>query len=254
MKVLYFTGTGNSLFVAKSVSEELLSIPQLIKDNQYIIEDESVGIVIPTYGANIPKIVREYIDKVTITCKYCFVIMTCSDDNSGAVNYLAKRLSKRGIKVNYSNIIYMYSNHIPFINLEDDLKIEKNIDQQISLIKEDVINQRSLKQKNSFKYKMKRNIVKFVHKILPMDSPTNFKVSDTCTKCKICTNMCPRGNITLKKGSIVINKKCEYCLACVHNCPNKSIDVKGDKSPGIRYRNEHIKIIEIKKANNQIKE
>ena len=45
MKLFYFTATGNSLFVAKKISEslrkvELLSIPKVLKDNkkEYITE------------------------------------------------------------------------------------------------------------------------------------------------------------------------------------------------------------------------
>ncbi len=49
MKTLFFTATGNSLYVAKRIGGELYSIPQLLKNNNYIIEDESVGFVFPCY-------------------------------------------------------------------------------------------------------------------------------------------------------------------------------------------------------------
>ena len=41
MKVLYFTATGNCLYVAKQLGGELLSIPQLMKSGTFGIEDEN---------------------------------------------------------------------------------------------------------------------------------------------------------------------------------------------------------------------
>ncbi len=51
MKILYFTSTGNNLYIAKQIGGELLSIPQLVKDNIYDIEDDCVGIVFPVFYA-----------------------------------------------------------------------------------------------------------------------------------------------------------------------------------------------------------
>lgn len=34
MKIFYFTGTGNSLYVAQQLGGELLSIPQVMKDDR----------------------------------------------------------------------------------------------------------------------------------------------------------------------------------------------------------------------------
>lgn len=45
MKILYFTSTGNNLYIAHQLGGELLSIPQMVKDDIFDIEDESVGIV-----------------------------------------------------------------------------------------------------------------------------------------------------------------------------------------------------------------
>lgn len=43
MKIFYFTGTGNSLYVAQQLGGELLSIPQVMKDDRIEIQDEAVG-------------------------------------------------------------------------------------------------------------------------------------------------------------------------------------------------------------------
>lgn len=47
MKILYFTATGNSLYVARQIGGELLSIPQLIREESCEVRDTAVGIVCP---------------------------------------------------------------------------------------------------------------------------------------------------------------------------------------------------------------
>lgn len=252
MKIYYFTGTGNSFYIARQLSDEIISIPQVLKSKDFNLGDEdTVGFVFPTYGANAPKIVKEFFKTIKIKSKYTFILMTCYDDNAGAVNYMSKKLSNFNIKVDYENIVYMPTNHIPFANLETDVHIKNDIEEQIERIKNDIMNKKKYKTKSNVKYFFKRNIVRGVHKILPMDRPSKFTVTNMCIKCNICVHVCPRKNVSNEANQIVIKKKCEYCLSCVHNCPKKAITVKGDKSPNIRYRNENVTVNEIRKSNNQ---
>ena len=69
MKILYYTSTGNNLFIAKQLGGELLSIPQLVKDNIYEIKDDSVGIVFPVFFATSPKTLREFVKKSQYLCR-----------------------------------------------------------------------------------------------------------------------------------------------------------------------------------------
>ncbi len=55
--IFYFSGTGNTRFVAKEIAagigEELLFIPDLIRENRYeftLQPEETVGFCFPTHG------------------------------------------------------------------------------------------------------------------------------------------------------------------------------------------------------------
>lgn len=51
--ILYFTATGNSLYIARQLADEhteLLSIPQLMKRKRLEFEADEIGIVYPIYG------------------------------------------------------------------------------------------------------------------------------------------------------------------------------------------------------------
>lgn len=54
--VFYFTGTGNSLYVAKTLGDDYRSVAQAIHDRQ-CFRAESIGLVCPVYGHEMPEIV-----------------------------------------------------------------------------------------------------------------------------------------------------------------------------------------------------
>ena len=69
--ILYFSGTGNTRWVARQIAdaigEELLYIPDLIRKGQYEYEwyvGERIGFCFPTHGWQPPGIVREFIRKL----------------------------------------------------------------------------------------------------------------------------------------------------------------------------------------------
>ena len=73
MKIIYFTGTGNSLAVAKKIGGELIAIPQA-KEQTY--KDDVIGVVFPTYGCMLPGIVKRFLEGVKLEADYIFAIAT----------------------------------------------------------------------------------------------------------------------------------------------------------------------------------
>ena len=107
--ILYFSGTGNTRWVAqqiaKAIGEELRYIPDLIRERNYqlsLTANERLGICYPTHGWQPPRIVREFINKMTITGsrkpRYCWALTTCGDSTGEAMTILNKDLEKKGLK------------------------------------------------------------------------------------------------------------------------------------------------------------
>jgi len=63
MTILFFSATGNSLYVAKTLGGETKSIPQLERTGRYEIEDDAIGIVSPVYILNLPLLAQRYLKK-----------------------------------------------------------------------------------------------------------------------------------------------------------------------------------------------
>ncbi|CEP41123.1 EFR1 family ferrodoxin (plasmid) [Paraclostridium sordellii] len=252
MKNFYFTGTVNSLYIAKRLGGELYSIPQVLKGENTTFEDEKIGIIFPIYGFSMPAIVMEFIEKFTLKSPYIFVIMTCGSSSGDATKYFTSFAKKHNIEVNYSNSIAMIGNHIPLVNIDEQKSLDKNIEVSINKLIKDISNKKNYIHGGSPIGPVIRNVIKVVKKIKAMDSPDNFYVNENCIKCNICIKVCLRANVFYSESKhIIFGKQCESCLSCVNNCPKKAIQVKGDKNPNARFRNDYISLKEIIDSNQQ---
>ncbi|MFP3153528.1 EFR1 family ferrodoxin [Lachnospiraceae bacterium ZAX-1] len=257
MKILYFTSTGNCLYVAKKLGGKLLSIPQLQKDNTFDIADDVVGIVTPIYGFDVPRPVRQYLDKVTIRAKYVFAVMTYGDKSMAAVPLMEKLLHRRGVTLNYSTEIKMVDNYLPGYEASSQLKMKSDaaIDKVIDAVVRDIKEQKnSLLTKNVLKQFVSRCFsaifVSDMSQKMMNSSAEKFTANDNCTACGVCRKVCPMGNI-IGNGKPEYLDKCEFCLACIHLCPQNAIHLNGEKSAA-RFKNSHIELSEIIVANCQL--
>jgi len=253
MKLLYYTTTGNNLYIAKQLGGELLSIPQLMKNGELDIEDDVVGIIFPVFFATSPKTLREFVQTVNIKADYLFLITSYgSDGDQNALKIMKDTLNQRGINVNYTNSVLMVDNFLPVFDMarEKEIKKDLDVDSEIESIKNDIINRKEyIFDKKHF------TDVENIEEILEttMTSKYHIQVGEECNNCRICTQVCPRGNITLTEENPVIGDDCDFCLGCVQHCKVRNLTINDELNPDERYRNPNIKISEIIKSNNVIK-
>lgn len=253
MKLLYYTTTGNNLYIAKRLGGELLSIPQLMKNGELDIEDDVVGIIFPVFFATSPKTLREFVQTANIKADYLFLITSYgSDGDQNALKIMKDTLNQRGINVNYTNSVLMVDNFLPVFDMarEKEIKKDLDVDSEIESIKNDIINRKEyIFDKKHF------TDVENIEEILEttMTSKYHIQVGEECNNCRICTQVCPRGNITLTEENPVIGDDCDFCLGCVQHCKVRNLTINDELNPDERYRNPNIKISEIIKSNNVIK-
>lgn len=250
MKILYYTSTGNNLYIASKLGGELLSIPQLAKNQIYDIKDDVVGIVFPVFFATSPKTIREYLEKVNIKADYLFLITSYgSDGDQNALKIMKETLNNRRINVNYTNSVLMIDNFLPVFDMakEKEIKRDLDVDGQIDVIKEDISN----KKEYIFDKKPFTDVAN-IEEILEttMTEKYHIQVGDDCSNCLICSRVCPRGNITFVDEKPQIGDDCDFCLGCVHHCKTHTLTINDELNPNERYRNPNIKISQIIKSNN----
>lgn len=267
--VLYFTGTGNCLYVARQLAGkegEILSIPQLMRKKQFEIEADEIGLVYPIYGHMPPYMVREFIKKAQLKAEYKFAVLTYGMRKCNAVEIWDGISRKAGNVFDYIGTIVMVDNWLPNFDMNDQMKIDKHIPENLAKITSDLSNRRRWHEPVTQEEREQHEGFMSLSGLDPevgflMKADRSFRVTDDCIHCGICTYVCPRGNYQLTGQGVKMQGDCEFCFACIQNCPQRAIQFKknedgtwpdgSEKNPNARYRNENVSLMELKLANNQ---
>jgi len=254
MKILYFTGTGNSLAVAKRIGGEFISIPQEIHKKEITYADDAIGLVFPVYYGSLPKMVKDFLSIVKFETDYLFAIATCGSGAGMALSDLQEVTEGNGIRFDYLNALVMVDNFLPVFEIEAEIKRlpEKKTEENLSKIVTDIEKRKEYVPPVSLKAKAMAPLAKkMLQDKVKEYSSQGFIVYDDCTLCGICATVCPTANISTSE-KVVFSDKCESCYACVHACPQTAIHLKKEKSDK-RFRNTDVSLQEIITANNQLK-
>ena len=81
--IYYFSGTGNSYYVAKALSKSLHDTMQSIESAQSIKQDEIIGIVTPVYFFGLPDIVKDFLERLSVSPSLIFIWLLLMVVNQG---------------------------------------------------------------------------------------------------------------------------------------------------------------------------
>jgi len=253
--IFYFTGTGNSLKVAKDIGSvldncEIISMGAFHKEN--ISEGyDRIGFVFPVYAEGIPNAVRRFISntKFPINNYYCFAVATHGGLYGNAIPILNKKLSDKGACLNAGFEIKMAANYVCLYNVAKNTeKIRNKAQLKIDKVKELVKNkvQNKIKNINPLIFWPEKAAKSFS----AMDK--DYNVSKKCNGCGICYKVCPVKNIEMENSRPVFKHNCEQCMACIQFCPNTAINYQNKTQKRRRYTNPDINLNEIIRGNNYV--
>jgi ferredoxin/flavodoxin len=280
MEIYYFSGTGNSLAVAREISKrtkgKLVSIPAVM-GSQSIKTADSIGIVFPSYMAQffgVPLMVERFIGKLEdIGSKYIFAVCTCGGYESVNAVPTLKKLSKL-IKSSGGKLRAEYSVRLPMNNLDYDhipIPINKNSETIIEKSKKkiDIICEHIAGSKKD-KYRIIKSLFNLLmspmylllykpcmtslkkyakepedsklkyYELIPL-TDKSISVDGKCNGCGICAKVCPAQNIKIIEDRPVWQHHCEMCFACDEWCPEGAIH-HWSRAEGIKYHHPEVKI------------
>jgi ferredoxin len=256
--IYYFTGTGNSLAVAKKIAAatgdcDLVPIASLQKTGGDVVpQAERVGIVCPVYFSGLPLMVASFAGRLDPSAvQYLFAVTTHGGGGeSGALRQLDSILRKhkgKGLDAGFGvtmpgNYILMYES--PAGKKQEEILAKA--DEEIAEITGPVSRCEKRRLPSSL---IPRVLYTLLYPYFASHARTDdrkFTVSDQCTSCGTCVAICPAKNIELVEKKPVWKHHCELCCGCIHTCPAKAIQAGARTEKWQRYRNPSITVAELK--------
>lgn len=250
--ILYFTGTGNSLQVAKDISDELGGIElyplaSLADEEEIEIKAMVFGIVFPTYFACLPLIVEKTAKKLKINKEtYVFAVSTQGGSPGAVLKQLNDILQEKGEKLDSGFLVNMPGNYIvkygafPLIMQNRAFNRKKNKVKEIAAI----VGARKGRKYELSKLVIDRIFTKTMHKGLENThiKDKEFWANENCNACGTCERICPVKNIELSENKPAWKHNCEQCMACIQWCPKEAIQYSNKTLKRARYRNPYVNL------------
>lgn len=258
--ILYFSGTGNTEFVAQYIKKHLscniheieLSPLELFK-SENISKYDALIFGFPVYACDIPVFIQKYLNDIPITkSKSVFVFCTKAFSSGNSLKNAIDIFKKAGYNpLGYADIKMPGSDGLAFLK-KDSSMVHKIINRDFSRLEgvDNLVNQikevtKALENDGvqGFSLNMNLNIANsFFSSILKrtfivMEGwlKRKFWADGNCIRCKKCEGICPSKNINVNE-KVIFGNDCYLCMRCVHQCPKEAIQI-GEKTVGkFRWR------------------
>ena len=263
--IFYFSGCGNSKFVAETIAaglnDTLIFIPEAARENRYkyeLAKGESLGFVFPIYSWAPPKLVLDFVEKMTVkvgpstlrqaqgpqgsgTLPYTYFACTCGDNCGHTEKVFRKAVEAKGWSLSACFSVQMPETYIGMagFKLDTDEKAKQKIDEADAMLARNIprlINKECFSEivKGSMPW-LKTYLVNPGFNQYATDD-TKYLSTDKCISCGKCVEICPLKNIILEEGRPKWHGNCTMCMACYHHCPVNAIQYgKGTVGKGQYY-------------------
>lgn len=235
--IFYFSGTGNSRWVAEQMAERIGDTAHDImevKEIPDVASERQIGLVFPIYAWGAPEPMIQWVQHLPRTKGFVFALGTCGEEAGKGL----KKLSKV-YPLDSAYSLIMPNNYILGSDVEDTASILRKLEAakvQIEKISAEVLDQKKVyRVHEGSKALLKSSIVNWGFNHFARDTRP-FTVRETCNGCGICAQRCPASTITLLNGRPSWGKHCFQCLRCINECPQKAIDYGKDTQNRGRYR------------------
>lgn len=230
--ILYFSGTGNSLYAAKKLAELTgdTAVPIVgIHGQCRRIQDRIIGFVFPVYFGELPEPVRDFITQVQFNkSTYFYGIATCGSTPGRALKTMDRILQRQHCSLSYGAVLPMIANstiasrrHIRYDMNRLDHADERVVEAADKIRKQ--VRDRGAIRASMAAWLMNLGVIRHAGERWLTPSVDGAR----CIACGLCARICPVSNIICTAERAVIGSHCSHCLACVHWCPQQAVTVHG---------------------------
>jgi ferredoxin len=244
--IYWFSGTGNSLYTARKLSDELGGVPLYpmplgAPEEEVGGEGGKVGFVFPSYYGNLPRVVRAFVEDLRVKPgTYIFAVVTMGGSPGAATANLKSALEVKGLGLDYGVCVRMAANYI--------MKYDPGVMGILApgLSSTDKVLARAALEISKGVRKVRLSTITSTRLYDDIESlDKGFSTDDTCIACGLCAKICPVRNISLEGGRPKWQGRCEHCAACISWCPAKAVQYGGKTRKRKRYHNPQIKAADL---------
>ena len=253
----YFSATGNSLQVARTLARELghcemVPIAKAVGSERIAVQAPRVGILFPVFAWGMPRIVEEFVSKLSFEGKpYLFAVATCVAIQGNTLREMRKALRRRGADLDAGFAVKAGRSSLMRLNALDHIVIKLDrhrlrIQTAEARMPEMVAKIEKLSGHKPETSSWTANLLGSMFHGLAVNTfrsiDNNFMVEDSCQGCGLCASLCPRSNIVIENHRPVFLHNCELCHACIQGCPGFAIRHPNFDSSLKQYRNPAVSI------------
>jgi ferredoxin/flavodoxin len=245
--IYYFSGTGNTLFIAKELAAllqgELVSISSAAQAERICPSADTIGIVYPVYYGDLPPVVHDFAKKLQgLENKYIFAVSNYGGGYGVSMTMLEQCVTAAGGTLAAAYGIHMPQNAFRKFWENNGRLVEKSRKSCRTIAENTRLGKKGIKQRGIlprlilplhtlFVPLYKKGLAR--RSGMPADTEMDvlvraagrtYTVNEKCTACGLCEKVCPVANIVIIKGRPKWQSRCENCLACYNWCPSRAIE------------------------------
>ncbi len=232
--VIYFTGTGNSRYIAEELAKQLQDTavdaatrikegahPQFESEKPYVF-------VAPVYAWRMPRVFENWIRQCSFAGNQkAYFVLTCGGEIGAAGNYVEKFASECGFAYMGTAAVVMPDNYIVMFSPDSEEQIALTIsraEQDTAALCERVaLGEAFDRVKIKLLGHLESGLVNRCFYRFYIGAK-KFYATDACVSCGKCRDACMLKNITLKDGKPTWGKDCTHCMSCISKCPTEAIE------------------------------
>lgn len=234
--IYYFSGTGNTEYACKKLSEELTKLDfeiemtkiETLKD-RVSIDYDAIGVAYPVHGFNAPTIIDDFCDMIPDgNGKKFFIVKTSGEpltlNDASSMFFIKTLLAKKYEFIGEYHYVMPYN--IIFRHSDDMVSLMINtLNTNIVRDARDIAEFKVKEIKYPLNAKIAATLVRIEHPAMKLIGK-GFKVdNDKCVACNKCVSNCPTRNISVENGRYKFGNECLGCMRCAFNCPKNAIDI-----------------------------
>ena len=263
--IFYFSGTGNSAFVAERIGkltkDTVQSLNGMVRSGSGITagkdgdagsaagetagisisaEEQRLVFVMPIYGWRMPRAVEGLIRRSELARgTKAYFVFTCGSEMGNAAGYVKRLCGDKGLKYMGCGEIVMPENYIAMFDApqEEEAReiIRKAVPKVDTLAKRIAAGAAFDEEPVNVADRIKSAFVNPIFcRFIVGDK--KFRADDRCTGCGRCAAECPVGDIDMVDGNPVWRGRCIHCMDCITGCPEEAIEYGGISTGKPRYR------------------